>query len=217
MGTYVYVDGLNLYYGALYGTPFRWLDIAALCSRLLPRHTIDHIWYFTARVVGHPHDSDAPLRQDIYLRALKTIPNLTINDDSRFSRRIILLPQFPLAYPNNRPIRPPQQVQVLKLEEKRSDVNLASTLLDDCFRNHFDEAVVISNDSDLTTPIKLITTNRHKRIGVINPHPPRKLSRELTNVASWYMRTINRSALARCQFAPSLTDTRGTFTKPSTW
>ena len=27
MATGVYIDGLNLYYGALRGTPFRWLDL----------------------------------------------------------------------------------------------------------------------------------------------------------------------------------------------
>jgi hypothetical protein len=30
MKTIVYVDGLNLYYAALRGTPFKWLDLYAL-------------------------------------------------------------------------------------------------------------------------------------------------------------------------------------------
>jgi hypothetical protein len=30
MRTIVYVDGFNLYYGALKGTPYRWLDILAM-------------------------------------------------------------------------------------------------------------------------------------------------------------------------------------------
>ena len=33
--TYVYVDGLNLYYRALRGTPYKWLDLLALCRRIL--------------------------------------------------------------------------------------------------------------------------------------------------------------------------------------
>ena len=49
--TNVYIDGVNLYYGCLRGTPFRWLDVARLSSLLLPRdHRIHRIRYFTARV-----------------------------------------------------------------------------------------------------------------------------------------------------------------------
>lgn len=35
MKTIVYVDGFNLYYGAVKGTPYRWLNIARLCALLL--------------------------------------------------------------------------------------------------------------------------------------------------------------------------------------
>ena len=39
MRTFVYVDGFNLYYGALKGTPFKWLDLVALFEKVLqPRH-----------------------------------------------------------------------------------------------------------------------------------------------------------------------------------
>jgi len=33
----IYVDGFNLYYGAVKGTPYRWLNIASMCRLLLPR------------------------------------------------------------------------------------------------------------------------------------------------------------------------------------
>jgi len=36
----IYVDGFNLYYGAVKGTPYRWLNIAAMCRLLLPRNNI---------------------------------------------------------------------------------------------------------------------------------------------------------------------------------
>ncbi|HEX5010662.1 MAG TPA: hypothetical protein VFY71_09685 [Planctomycetota bacterium] len=32
--TIVYVDGLNLYYGALKGTPHKWLDLVRFAGRL---------------------------------------------------------------------------------------------------------------------------------------------------------------------------------------
>ncbi|WP_423930376.1 hypothetical protein [Candidatus Palauibacter sp.] len=36
MRTRIYVDGFNLYYGALKGTPFKWLDPVRLSALLLP-------------------------------------------------------------------------------------------------------------------------------------------------------------------------------------
>ena len=78
MKTYVYVDGFNLYYGRLKGTPYKWLDINKLCRLLLPKHDIVRIKYFTARVTGRPPDLDQPTRQQTLLRALQTLPNLEI-------------------------------------------------------------------------------------------------------------------------------------------
>ena len=48
-------------------------------------------------------------------------------------------------------------VLVFKVEEKGSDVNLASHLLFDAFRGAFDAAAVLSNDSDLVEPIRIVT------------------------------------------------------------
>jgi len=54
--TNVYVDGFNLYYGCLRGTPYKWLDLDALCRRLFPRDRINRIRYFTAIVSARPGD-----------------------------------------------------------------------------------------------------------------------------------------------------------------
>lgn len=49
MRTIVYVDGFNLYYGAVKNTPYRWLDLKALFGRLLePRNRIIAVKYYTA-------------------------------------------------------------------------------------------------------------------------------------------------------------------------
>ena len=71
MRTLVYVDGFNLYYGALKGTPWKWLDLPALFAKVLqPHHDILKVKYFTARVSGTPADPSKPQRQDVCLRAL---------------------------------------------------------------------------------------------------------------------------------------------------
>ena len=75
--TRVYVDGFNIYYGIRF-TPYRWLDLGRLARLLVPNVELDAIRYFTARIEARD-DPDQPQRQTIYLRALQTIPNLSIH------------------------------------------------------------------------------------------------------------------------------------------
>ena len=37
MQTNVYIDGFNLYYGSLKGTPYKWLNPRSMVQALLPR------------------------------------------------------------------------------------------------------------------------------------------------------------------------------------
>jgi len=195
MATNVYIDGFNLYYGSLKDSPqFKWLNVAEMSQRLLPNHQINRIRYFTAHVVGWPHDQQAPDRQDIYLRALRTIQNLTIHF-GRFATRSTKMPRDPLTYVPGQPNKP-ELVRVLKTEEKRSDVNLATLLLTDCFDNDFDEAVIVSNDSDLALPIETVTGKFGKPVLMMNPHPKRRISKELIAASTSQIRTINKKVLA---------------------
>jgi hypothetical protein len=216
MSANVYIDGFNLYYGSLKDTSFKWLDVSKLVTSLFPNLKINKIRYFTARVKPLPHNLNAPNRQNAYLRALGTLPNLTIHE-GRYALREVRLPQFPLAYINGDRTRAPQNVQVQKSEEKRSDVNLATLLLSDCFQNDFDEAIVITNDSDLTLPIDMVIKICHKSVHVVNPQLRSKLSMELRQVATSIMFEINTRHLVNSQFPPTMTDKNGTFTKPATW
>ena len=58
----------------------------------------------------------------------------------------------------------------MKTEEKGMDVNLASILLSDCFDNNYDDAIVISNDADLTKPVELVTQHYGKKVLVVKIH-----------------------------------------------
>ena len=79
MRTYIYVDGFNLYYRAVRGTPYKWLDIDALCRHLLqPENQILCIKYFTAHISPTSQDPTQHVRQQMYLRALRTLPHLQV-------------------------------------------------------------------------------------------------------------------------------------------
>lgn len=212
--TNIYIDGFNLYYGAVKNTPYKWLNVATACRTLFPTMVINRIKYFTARVKRTLHDPSAPTRQGIYFRALQTIPNLTVIE-GHFVKWPKLMHQYPLAYYQGTS-KPPQRVQVEKAEEKGSDVNLACHLLLDAFNNDFNEAIVVSNDSDLVLPIKMARNHFGKVIRLINPSG-NNVPFELRNVATSLILGINRSVLASSQFATTLSDSRGTFTKPPTW
>ena len=98
MITNIYIDGFNLYYGSLRNYPqFKWLDLSKLCHALLPGSQIHRIRYFAAPVSAFPYDPQAPDRQAIYLRALRTVPNLTVHL-GRFSIRPARMPRYPLSY-----------------------------------------------------------------------------------------------------------------------
>ena len=215
MGANIYVDGLNLYNGSLRRYPqLKWLDIARMCRTLLPGKEINRIRYFSAPVNGLPHDPRAPVRQSTYFRALLTTPNLSIHL-GRFATRRSTMPSYPLTYLEGK--NTPEVVPVIRFEEKRTDVNLATHLLVDCFDDDFDEAVIISNDSDLTLPIEVAINKFGKPVGMINPHPARRLSSELAKATTYQIRSINRSVLARSQFPTILTDGKGQFHRPNRW
>ena len=74
----IYIDGFNLYYGALKRTPYKWLDLGKLAQTLLPADTIQELHYFTARVSSRAYNPSSAHDQGLYIRALKTIPNLHI-------------------------------------------------------------------------------------------------------------------------------------------
>jgi hypothetical protein len=208
MRTTVYFDAFNFYFGAVKGTPYKWLDLGKLCALLLPNNQITAIKYFTARVRPQPHDPDQPLRQQIYWRALRNIHNLSIYE----GHFLIHTVSMPLATP---PPAGPRFVPVIKVEEKGSDVNLATQFLCDAFRDKFDTAVLVTGDSDLVAPLRVVKEEIGKAVGVINPQ--RRPCKPLRDHATFYRQSIRSGVLAASQFPPSLTDMHGTISKPAPW
>jgi uncharacterized LabA/DUF88 family protein len=205
--TNVYIDGFNLYYGAVRKTPYRWLNLDALLKLLLPKNTIQDIKYFTALVSARPNDPTQPQRQQLYLRALGTLPSVSVHLGHFLVHEVMM----PLVVA---PGQPQQYAKVIKTEEKGSDVNLATHLLHDAHMNRFDIAVVVSNDSDLLEPIKIVRNALGKKVGVLNPqkNPSRAILPHID-----FIKQIRTGALQASQFPNQLTDKHVIFSKPATW
>jgi len=202
----VYVDGFNLYYG-IRATPYRWLDIARLSRMLVPAAAIVKIRYFTARVHDRPDDPGQAQRQATYLRALQTIAHLSLHEGRFLSTQV----RMALVAP---PPGGPRTVLVQKTEEKGSDVNLATYLLVDGFRNEYDTAFVISNDTDLREPIAFARLDLGRPVTVLNPRE--RYSNVMAACATSYRR-ISLAAFAAAQFPVTVTDGKGDIHRPLRW
>jgi uncharacterized LabA/DUF88 family protein len=139
-----YVDGFNLYFGLKRKgwKKHYWLDLYSLAESLLkPGQTLETVHYFTARIRSTGKNQDDMKRQSIYLDALSTRPNLFIHY-GHFLEKNRKCHQCGARW--------------IDYEEKMTDVNIAVQLLADASDNRFDTALLISADSDLTTPVQLV-------------------------------------------------------------
>ncbi len=207
MRTYAYIDGFNLYYRAVRSTEFKWLDLGRLIQNLLPNDDIQAIEYFTAHLAKQQGNEGARLRQFVYLRALNTIPHLTVHLGSFRTRT------------KTRPLAkcPSKYVDVLDSEEKGSDVNLATRLLMDAITGNYEQAVIVSNDADFAGAMQCVRDELNRKVTLIDPdlknrHIPQDLQRAAT-----YIKRIRKRHLAESQFPERLSDRNGEIIKPSGW
>ena len=205
MKTNIYIDGLNLYYRAVQNTPYKWLNVVELFQTRYPQNTICKIKYFTAIVQSRPNDPGKPVRQQIYLRALQTFSQIEIIEGKFQTNKV----RMPLASP------PHKIVEVLRTEEKSSDVNLAVHLLNDAHKKNYGVAIVVSNDSDLTEAIRIVTQELNLKVGVVFPATTRQ-SGDLRKYAT-FKSEIKTAHLSQNQLPNTLTDASGTFHKPPEW
>jgi uncharacterized LabA/DUF88 family protein len=205
--TYIYVDGFNFYYGAVRDTPYKWLDFKRLFTLLLKTHNEIHkIKYFTALVQPTPDDPNKPIRQRTYIRALEAhIPEIEVFYGHFLSHKT----RAPLANPTARG----RCAEVIRTEEKGSDVNLAVHLLNDSWLDLYDCAVVVSNDSDLAESLRLVKAQHKKMIGVITPHKNPQ-SRQLIKYADFVGR-IREGVLRASQLPDPIPNTP--IRKPRSW
>jgi len=180
----------------LKGTQYKWLDLAEFAKRLLrPDHEIVAVKYFTAPIKTHPHDLAAIDRQKIYLQALAAQP-LVETILGFYSKNKTLAPAVEEKCRVCDIVHESGFVPVVKLEEKRSDVNIAVEMMADAFQSKADWFCLITGDSDQVGTIEAIRYRLGRQVLVFNPHE--SLSVMLKTAASYY-KNIPRDLPARCQ------------------
>lgn len=198
-----YVDGFNLYFG-LKNSGYKrlyWLDARALSTNLLKEgQTLSAVHYFTARIRDNGKNQEDQKRQNTYIEALQCSGAQC---------------QFGHYLEKTRTCRK-CQASWPDYEEKMTDVNIAIQMMADAFDDAFDTALVISGDSDLTTPIQRIR-ERYPSKRVIIAFPPKRHSSELKRVANGHL-TIGEDKLRASQFPEQLTKPDGfVLSRPTTW
>ena len=201
----VYVDGFNLYYGMLKGNPaLKWLDLHALAGALAPGTAVT-VRYFTARVKPLPSHPNAQAKQRLYMRALTTTPVQIVygHFTTKETMAAVVTP----------PGTKTRFERVWKTEEKGSDVNLGTYLLLDGVDRLYDEAIVISDDSDLAEPI----VQSVKRFGPVHIVSPRGMRLAAFSVAT-SCRPLDPAMVAACQLPSPLELSSGNkISRPPDW
>ena len=203
----IYIDGNNLFYGALKHDErrkYRWLNpellVRDVCDSYFKNNLvkIQFIKFYTARVSNRSGNLDAPRNQQVYFNALRTIKNLEIILGN-FQLHEKSLPIYPFEYRKN---GKPKFQTVLNTEEKGSDVNLGVHLVYDACSDKIDAAIVITNDTDLAEPIRIVATKLGKPIINLCPHKNVAFSlKKIKNVKHYVIKTTN---LAKSQFPDSI-------------
>lgn len=202
----VYVDGFNLYYGALIGSNNKWLDLQRYFTLLRQADDIKRIRYFTALVTGPTRGN-----QEVYLRALSTLPLVEVRlgrfKDKSFQCRVAAC-----DYGGRRRFQQP--------EEKQTDVAIGVQILEDAYEDRCDRFVVVSGDSDLLPAINAVKRLFPKKeivIYVPSRDKTRGSATELRAAAN-KDRTLPQALLRRSQFAASIPDGYGgQIVKPESW
>ncbi|MGD0004503.1 MAG: NYN domain-containing protein [Anaerolineaceae bacterium] len=196
-----YIDGFNLYFGLKSNRwqRYYWLDLLLLSKNLLkPNQQLDYTKYFTSRVANPP---DKRIRQNTYLEALATLPNFSIT--------------YGKYQHNPHTCRNCGYIEIIP-SEKMTDVNIAVELLGDAYEDNFDTALLISADSDLTTPIEKVRRLFPKK-RVVSIFPPGRASKELAKVADACFH-LGRGVISKSLFPAKVRKADGyILTCPAKW
>jgi uncharacterized LabA/DUF88 family protein len=155
---------------ARHGRKYLWLDLQALAASLLvPGQTLEQVTYFTARVRDDPNSEQ---RQSHYVDALVDHSPLVTVVNGRFQEKLRACRSCGGRW--------------TVYEEKETDVNIASILIEDAVRDRYDSALLVSADSDLCPAIRAVKRLRPEK-RVIAAFPPRRHSADLKRAVDGHL------------------------------
>ena len=220
-----YIGGFNLYYGikSRYAGQYRWLDLLRL-SELFTKGSqhVEKVKYFTADILA---DNRKMADQRTYLYALENHCGDRLEIiKGKYLKKEILCPTHHDAcrHPGFSPCKNYHHRDcdgiLSTLEEKMTDVNIATSMLVDAFQDHFDTAFLISADSDLLPPIRVITQLfPQKRIIILFP-PGRESYQMEHSVRQGDCRRIKEMHLRGASLPQTITTANGSVLhKPLAW
>jgi uncharacterized LabA/DUF88 family protein len=163
-----YIDGFNLH-GGMKEKQWKhcyWLDLVALSkSFLVDGEVLEGVKYFTSRITNNREKLD---RQNVYLQALATYPAVEVIEG------FFQLKQAYCAGCNETRAR---------INEKRTDVNIALEIFCDAISNRYDRCIIVSGDSDLATALQKVREFRPDKIITV-AFPPERISHHLRQLAN---------------------------------
>lgn len=178
---------------------------------------------FLAKVVCRPLATIPIANREVITGSNKFISpagnHWVMADPSRGDSRaeIMSVGSYPLksgkVSPHPTPLRDAILARVHWMEEKGSDVNLASHLINDAWAGRYDAAAVLSNDTDLVEPIRIVTKEINKPVTLLcaSRHGA---AYALKNVATNVLH-ISKTHLRTSLFPGTIAGT--SIAKPSTW
>lgn len=225
MKTIIYIDGYNLYYGALHGSPYKWLDIVKLfqfiCREQHPSSNIICVKFFTAPVKAKisTHGQQSLKSQSDYHKALKLLyPDLVQIINGYFIDERGVLPRY------KKPLDKTDRLEVWRLEEKKTDVNIALHMYRDVLKKKADQIVLVSNDSDLVPALEFIKDeSTGVTVGSIMPRRKveggknRVFNKEISDLSDWTRKYILNSELEKSQLPDRIPSKKKPAFKPDYW
>lgn len=225
MKTIIYIDGYNLFYGCLKHSKDKWLDVYQLLYRSVvheqaPSSELVSIKFFTADIQARvaTHGQAAQQAQQAYHRALTTTyPDKIHIIKGYYSLEMARLPKY------QKPPNKNDRVDVWKLEEKQTDVNIALEAYRDASKGVAEQLVFVSNDTDLAPALKALREDfgESLTIGVVIPvrssstHRPGNT--QLSAYANWTRKHITDRELGESHLPSLIPTKKKPIVKPEYW
>jgi uncharacterized LabA/DUF88 family protein len=227
--TAFFVDGYNVFYGLLAGTPYKWLNLPKLLAHIAyienPRSSLVSMDYFTSSVKPElaTRGRISKEAQDTYVRALKA-NNVSVH----YGRHQLEPARAPRFIDKKIGASRQDKVAIWKLEEKETDVHIAISMYRTAAREtnehnakRIQQLVLVSGDTDMAPALKAIREDFPQMIiGVVLPcrtefkrAPPGSLK----EYSHWMRRVVTSEELQSHQFPVRVATHKAPAIKPDYW